>query len=349
MYSVTQRIRNIKQPRGGYINISDFDIKTFDDGNILCEEENVHSSIVGLVVDYMTRYLMGTEIKEAFQISILGAEKAEKLGEKGSVKAINNYLNNIDGIDDVSIKNACRAVTYDVWFRNVLGAFNVKKGEDTNPDSNTINNIRILINRSVEFFKNYGPIVLDGFTFEGGGYTSTIVSGDGDFLTKDTLWDFKVSKSKPKPEHTLQILVYYIMGKHSGKPEFNSIKKIGIFNPRLNTVYTKNLSEISDSIIKQVEEDVICYNDENSNRVTDEMLDIIGIMELTGMPRYKIMNLYTYYKMPLKKEKNKYVISKSEFITWYEEYKAKTKQAVIIYIVIMIIGLIITLIYLASV
>ena len=31
------------------------------------------------------------------------------------------------------------------------------------------------------------------FTFEG--YTSIIDSGDGDFLTEDTLWDFKVFKT----------------------------------------------------------------------------------------------------------------------------------------------------------
>ena len=32
-------------------------------------------------------------------------------------------------------------------------------------------------------------------------YTETVSAGDGDFLTSDTLWDFKVSKSKPTNKH----------------------------------------------------------------------------------------------------------------------------------------------------
>ena len=41
-----------------------------------------------------------------------------------------------------------------------------------------------------------------------GGYTYTFESGDGDFLTADTLLDFKVSKSKPTNKHNLQLLMY---------------------------------------------------------------------------------------------------------------------------------------------
>ena len=73
-----------------------------------------------------------------------------------------------------------------------------------------------MIQRSIEFFKIYVPIKQDGFSFEPvngnkddydkmiktntgtyGGYTATVSAGDGDFLTTDTLWDFKVSKSAP--------------------------------------------------------------------------------------------------------------------------------------------------------
>ena len=98
-----------------------------------------------------------------------------------------------------------------------------------------------MVERSIAFWKKYGPITKDGFTFEKNGYTKTVDSGDGDYLTEDTLWDFKVSKSKPTNKHTLQLLMYWIMGQHSGKPEFKNITKLGIFNPRLNTVYTLNI------------------------------------------------------------------------------------------------------------
>lgn len=90
-------------------------------------------------------------------------------------------------------------------------------------------------------------------------YTDTVNSGDGDYLTTDTLWDFKVSKSKPTNKQTLQILMYWIMGKHSGKEEFKGINRLGLFNPRLNTIYLLSTDKIPAEVIASVENEVICY------------------------------------------------------------------------------------------
>ena len=109
--------------------------------------------------------------------------------------------------------------------------------------------------------KKYGPIVKDGFTFEGG-YTEIVTAGDGDFLTADTLWDFKVSNKPPTNVHTLQILMYYIMGQHSIHKEFRNIKKLGFFNPRLNEAYTLEVSSISPDIISDVSSNVIGYKNQ---------------------------------------------------------------------------------------
>lgn len=259
MSSVVGRIKEIKQPRGGYIKLSEFDIKTLEDDNILNDNENISPSIIGMVVDYMTRFIMGIPISEAFKISIMGAMIAEKFGIENVNKRIIRYLKEIKSIDDKSIINACKVVSFDVWYRNCIAAIISKTDKDINPDIETIENIRILIKRSIKFFEEYGPIKADGFTFETEGYTETVNSGDGDFLTEDTLWDFKVSKHEPKSNHTLQILMYYIMGIHSKKDEFKNIKKIGIYNPRLNKVYQYEIKNISNSIIKEIEDNVICY------------------------------------------------------------------------------------------
>lgn len=112
-----------------------------------------------------------------------------------------------------------------------MGVIGYKPVEEIKPDSDTIENIVIMVKRSLTFWKEYGPITKDGFTFEGG-YTDIVSSGDGDYLTEDTLWDFKVSKEEPKSKYTLQLLMYYIMGGHSIHPEFQKIEKLGIFNPR---------------------------------------------------------------------------------------------------------------------
>ena len=259
MYSVTKRISMIKQPRGGYINKKELAVTQLDDGITLNENENIHASLVGLAVDYMTRFMMGAQKEEAFSISLNGAMALDLFtGNKkqSSMKNATSLLEDIKGLDNKSITNACKLVGYDVCFR--AGVIGYKPVEEINPDKDTIENIVTMINRSLSFWKEYGPITKDGFTFEGG-YTDTISTGDGDYLTKDTLWDFKVSKDEPKPKYTLQLLVYYIMGMHSIHKEFKSIKNLGIYNPRMNKVYTVRIDMIPQSVINEVSKEVIGY------------------------------------------------------------------------------------------
>lgn len=130
----------------------------------------------------------------------------------------------------------------------------------TKPDKVTIDHIVTMVDRSVRFFREYGPITLDGFTFPGG-YTDVVTAGDGDFLTSDTLWDFKVSVKGPTKDHTLQLLMYWLMGMHTGLSHFTGITHLGVFNPRLNTVYRIAVSDISKEVIREVSIEVIGYED----------------------------------------------------------------------------------------
>lgn len=278
MASVTQVIKNTTQPRGGYIKPSQFTAYEYDDGLTLNELENVHSSIVGMAVDYLTRFVMGAEKEEAFKISRRGAVNAYLASYRLPFDIIcspkeraDELLSKINGLDNESIFNACKMVCYDVWYRNPIqakkSALELAKKLDLvfyldseiMPNEETIKNIKIMVDRSIAFWNEYGPIVKDGFDFKPNGYTSTVSAGDGDYLTKDTLWDFKVSKFKPTSKHTLQLLMYWIMGKHSGQEIYKSIAKLGIFNPRLNTAYLLKISDISPAIIEAVEKNIICY------------------------------------------------------------------------------------------
>ena len=206
-----------------------------------------------MAVDYLSRFELTRNKEKAFEISILGARLIKK------EKECFELLDNITGLNDKAIMSAIKIVGFDVCFR--AGPDQYKPVEEINPNQETIENVRVMVERSVNFFKKYGPVISDGFTFEGGGYTKTIDSGDGDFLTKDTLWDFKVSSNPPTNKHTLQLLVYYIMGKHSNKKEFETITNIGIFNPRLNVVYTYDVTLVQEKTIKDIEDNVIVYSD----------------------------------------------------------------------------------------
>lgn len=178
MPSVTQRIKAIKQPRGGYIKSNDFIMTDLPDNEPLNEIENVSPILIGLAVDYLTSFLNGTTLESAFSISLRGAQKINKLNYA------NELLLDIKGMDDVSIIHACKMAVFDVVFRAGVAVY--RPVEHINPDQNTIDNIRIMVKRSLSFFEDYVPIVKDGFTFEGG-YTALVTTGDGDFLTEKTL------------------------------------------------------------------------------------------------------------------------------------------------------------------
>lgn len=254
MVSVTKRISQIKQPRGGYLPIKNFSLQEFNDGYTL-GEENISPQSMGLVVDYLTRIANGTYSTNAFTIALRGAKILSNEHFELAMELV-NYIHNSTWDDDISIQNACKLVGFDTVVR--AGTHTFKPISEINPDQATINNIKIMVNRSLSFFKKFGPVIQDGFTFMGG-YGKYITSGDGDFITKDTLWDFKVSKKKPLPKDTLQILIYYIMCLHSLSPNFETIDTLGFFNPRLNMVFTYKISNISPLLIDEIEKDIIGY------------------------------------------------------------------------------------------
>ncbi|WP_234032738.1 hypothetical protein [Paenibacillus faecalis] len=160
MASVTGRIEQIKQPRGGYLKPKHFVEILLDDEVELYPEENIHAGLVGSVIDYMTRYTMGTSAEKAFNISLLGASI---IGEREDADF---FLSRVRGLDDLSIRFACKLVGYDVCTR--VGIIRYKDVDDINADDKTVFNIRTMVNRSLAFFEQFGPIIKEGFTFENG-------------------------------------------------------------------------------------------------------------------------------------------------------------------------------------
>ena len=250
MTSVTQRINQVKQPIGGYINPRLFVVTKLNDNITLNEQENVHSSLIGLTVDYLSKYISGVTAEESFRVSIRGAFAIK---EKEYAQ---NLIEQINGLNDNSIIAATKLSGYDVICR--AGIQGYRPVQDIIPDKNTIENIRIMVERSIDFYNKYGPVIDEGFIFIGG-YTNVVSTGDGDFLTKDTLWEFKVSKNPPTKNHTLQLIMYYLMGYETCDGKFTDIEKIAIFNPRLNLVYSLPIKLIDVNILEQIRKEVIGY------------------------------------------------------------------------------------------
>lgn len=293
MASVTQRIteynKSVGQPRGGLINPKFFSVEQLNDGlgALDIKQENLHASTVGAAVDYLSRLARvrttpegaASEVADVFRASLRGAQRISEFTEHAAVTsdAMNalgelNFTDLADGtvmldLDETAAQVACQLATYDVGLRAGVQLYNPESSSRT-PDEVTTAHILAMVDRAKSFFAEHGPITADGFVFVDGdellaggrgGYTDLVDSGDGDFLTADTLWDFKVSASKPTKDHTLQLLMYFLMGKASGMPEFMTQTHVGIFNPRLNTVHRLAVDAIDSDVIEIVHRDVIGY------------------------------------------------------------------------------------------
>lgn len=256
MLSVTQRIKSVSQPKGGYVPSNLFRAHKIDDGNTVSDVEPVFSPIQGLAVDYLTRFMLSGNKQQAFDISIRGAVLLDRLNNNNNEYIhIMSMLKNVNGLDDISIVNVCNIVEYDTVYR--IGA-KYYKSNVVAPSDDVIKNIRIMVNRTISFLKKVGPVIADGFNFDGG-YTALVNKGDGDFLTNEYLIDLKVSKSNFSSEWSLQLLMYYLLGIHSKHQFFQSIKYLCIFNPNKNECMTARIDDISNEVKYKVSHDVLGY------------------------------------------------------------------------------------------
>lgn len=350
MASVTQRIQSIQQPRGGYLPIKCFSKEVLDDGITLNAEENVHPSLIGIAVDYLTRFMSGNSVEQAFHISTLGAIQIGMQDKATTLKS------KISGLDDDSIIVACKLAGFDVCYRSSINKY--KPIEDIAPDIPTIENIRTMVKRSLSFWGKYGPVVHSEPTFEGG-YSSVVNTGDGDYVTKDTLWDFKVSKSAPTSKNTLQVLMYYVMGLHSVHDFFKDIVNLGFFNPRLNAVYICPVSSISKDTIREIEDNVICYNTANSVSISQnsflnfprthtpsiDYYSVADISQATGQKKGAVYADIRAGKLNAIKKGNKYIIPQHEFRRYVEHIETQQKIKLTLSLVFGAIAIILLLIF----
>ena len=114
MASVTPRIKQIKQPYGGYLKPSMFKTIKLPSNKVLFPSENINPGIVGMTVDYLTRFILTNNKEEAFKISLDGAVIAQENNIKNAIEHANKLLDAIKDLDDESIVNACALVGYDV-------------------------------------------------------------------------------------------------------------------------------------------------------------------------------------------------------------------------------------------
>lgn len=284
----------ITQPRGGYIQFKDFQEEIFEDEEMIDgSNENISAALVGLTVDYLTRYLLSKDKEKAFDISYKGysildkyvtfmnkqIDKINKLGLGQDPKyTINSSYEEIASTDwtkvydklmsrldlelsDLCISSAAKLSGFDVAYRRGPQFFTGIR--NINPDPTTIEHIRKLTQRTLAIIKSYGELIDSGFDFPKA-YTKQIVNGDADYLTEDTLWDLKVIKGRFNKAHTIQLLLYWRLGMKSDPEKYSKVKYIGIISPRHNKAYRYNVSQIPQEFIDFLDYKAIGYK-QNQN------------------------------------------------------------------------------------
>lgn len=251
-YSVSKRAYTVKQPYGGYLSLDSLQTVELGHGiHNLNPKENVSPQIVGTAVEYLA--LMPT-VGWGREVCAQALWKSEPIRKDQHMYELADDLGK--DLEDDTVLDV-------LWIASYLyGGFadlNQRIPFDRDAVSkDTVSNVRILAQRTRNFISKYGPLTDWRFGMNGG-YTKTVSSGYGDYITADGLYDLKVSSDAFTKEQTLQILMYWRMGLHSYNPNFEDVKFLGLFNARKNVLKRIAVDRIPEDVIVEVERDVIGY------------------------------------------------------------------------------------------
>ena len=132
--------------------------------------------------------------------------------------------------------------------------------------------------------------------------------------------------------------MYYIMGIHSKHDYFKKITKLGFFNPRLNTAYTCSISAVSKETITEIENVVICYNEEapaknqtsSSKKETGTFNNteytVSDVCFIAGVKKSAVYKDIHEGRLNASKKGNRYVITKEELDRYIEKVKAAKEK-----------------------
>ena len=265
------------QPHGGFIPVKDLTEEQLSDNkdrvslytmeqliDLSCKMGTLSPQTIGLIVDYLTRteiaLFAGATPKEAvfnaFIISVYGAKMANKLDEAVELenKLIEQYSKEkIDYRKIVQV--ASELVVFDAVFR--AGYYNpdLKKTKVSTEDRDAV---QLMVGGVKLYLIEKEKIAALGVSFEAKD-ADNVAPSDADFLTEESLIDLKCSSSKPTSKHTLQLILYYILGLHEFPNEFQKLKYLKIINPRLDKVFSYEVEKLNVEDLKYIEKEIMGY------------------------------------------------------------------------------------------
>ena len=266
MSGIIESASAVAQPQGGLLSLRFFDPVpiSLNDGRVLSRENLPGDVVDGAVkilscLDAMVRdtgfsvdekVLLDRVEETVFEVlhkDIPDAPYAEAYSK--------GVMPRVSGFDHAAADCACK-LAYCLEKRN---------GGYSNPsriraDDRTCSNVLTMVNRMGAFFDLMGPLRRICFRFAGG-YGRAVDRGFGMFLTDECLWDVTTSND-PLPEKArLSLLIRYVLSRGSKDPALNSVRNIGIMNPRLHCAYMMPASEIPEDVLMFAAQGIVGLED----------------------------------------------------------------------------------------
>lgn len=281
MTTATQAVRSAKQPRGGYVPpkmmvIMDFADDEYRDELVLgMSREKSQPAIVGVVVDYLTRFMLESRI--GMDTTAMKWDRVPRHGIRNDIHMLSEeeyckVKERVQGLDADSVDAMFMLTAWDTMYRA-----GIEIDPDTlHPDEVTTDHVIRMVAKALEMLGD-GEVAI-GPTFIGG-MPDGIQSADADFIRDGWLVDMKVSKKEaPDITQTLQLAVYYIMGKmviegrgnppgmghfNTYRDAFRNMHGVEILNPRCGVMWRLLMKEVPDETIEAIIGDVMGGYSEN--------------------------------------------------------------------------------------
>lgn len=261
------------QPRGGFLPPKKLSVESlcnhpetkYEELVVkLCRSGALSPQTLGLVFDYLLRVeiLLSADIaveesiQEAFYISLLGAKLADQAENAKALvgKLIRLYKNKRRDNKKI-VQTASELVRFDAMLRAGYYDPNYQPIEVTDFDKDAI---KLMVDTTRIYLMQNESLTSLGFCFSGVG-SENVAGSDGDLLSKESLIDLKVSVKEPTSKHTLQLLLYYLLGLHEQPEQYKQLRYLKIINPRLGRVYFYETAKLDTEMLRKIEHDVMGY------------------------------------------------------------------------------------------
>ena len=252
-YNDVQFVNNVKQPTFGSLVPTKLVFEsTYEDDFKLPKKTKISSEIIDVAVNCLTKYLLSTNIKQAFRVPLLGAKiyAYNKTKNKEKYQEILNGLTLINGLNKQSIYVAINLAQFEGLFSKAPIFF--KKVETIDVTDDVYDLVYALIKRNIRFFEEHGPVGKISFDFLDG-KPENIANASLDLITRDAIWNLNSTKKFPDEQQRLLLVLHYVMFKHCPEGVSKDLKTLGIFDARANTSYTIETKDLPYKLLTKIE------------------------------------------------------------------------------------------------